>query len=287
MHNYQDLQLIADYLDSSNDKVEKENICRDLSLFISRIQSKEYQHTDILSRQTFDTPRRTFEFFNYLISYFEQASHWVGILKQIPMQRIKRVIDFCPGSSPKVQWALQRLHYTQHLSIVDNDVLALNQLKVLLKIFDAPYQATFIHSDIFSVPGKYDLVTANHIFDDLVLNEFCVAHHLVLRKLYADEKLFKDALDKIQANNIPIEFIDRFVRFIDERVQDNGYLVMTHYLGLTECALNLKAWSLWIKKIMDIIYESFLGQGYTLISGNVTEYYPSSEKHYFILHKQQ
>ena len=287
MNYLDDIAFIRSYLESTDHLMERDNIARDISLLVSRIRSKEYENTDILNRQSFDTCRRTFEFFNYLIGYYNQATDWVNLLKQIPIDTINSICDLCPGSSPKVEWALQRLGYDKCLTIVDKDRIAVTQMKVLLNVFAANYSTDFHQLDLFVAEGKYDLITANHIFDDLILNEFCLSRSIDLRVLYSDEKQFQLAIDEIQRTKNSMDMACQLRDFLQRHLESGGYVIMTHYVGLTEQALQLQDWSEWVYQIMGQLYVLLIEGGYLRIDSQMNDTMTDSmsSKQYFIVKK--
>lgn len=282
----EDIDFIKNHAQQASG-IELENISRDLSLFVSRIKTGEYKNTDFLKRQSFDTPRRVHEFFNYLIGYYNQASDWVSILKQVPLRELQSICDLCPGSSPKVQWALQRLNYGNKLAIVDQDLIAIEQMQVLLKIFQANYNVAFLPVDIFSLSDTYDLVTANHIIDDLVLYNYCIKNKVQLRSLYGDEALFIKATNHILNNEDKSHLANELATLFDRILKEKGYLIMVQYAGLTEKALQLEAWCDWNYQIMLHVYELLMDKKYQsiFITNKPKIDFFSEMKEYFILKK--
>lgn len=263
------------------DSMERENVLRDIDMMCLRIINQEYKNTDFLNRQDFDVLRRTHEFFNYLLGYHQQSLVWKEILSKIPLTTIHRTFDFCPGAAPKIEWGLESLNYQGELYIFDLDHIACEQIKLLLAILKISYPVYFIQNDIFLPFDKTaDLITANHILDDLVLNYYCQLKGLNLRSLYASEEEFKSSVEKIL--DIELEFIcDAFYKCVDQKLNSNGYFILAHYPSLTERVLNLSKWSDKIGQMMQTIYDLFVDVGYEpfmplLMEKNVT---------YFILKK--
>lgn len=285
-----EINFIKDYLTINTGTMEAENIEKDLSFFVSRIKTGEYKNTDIMSRQSFDTMRRTYEFFNYLIGYHQHSCEWAKILELIPIEKLNSICDFCSGHSPKVQWALRKLKYKNKHFIVDQDELSISQMRTLLNILEVGYETTFIQDDLFSLKGKYDLITANHIFDDIVLNDFCIKSQKPLRSLYASEQLFCESVDSIQKTYNQQIYANKLVILINSCLNNSGYIIMTHYSGITETALQLDSWTNWAYKIMLLTYDGLKKMGYK----NTYDELPNKdiqnddlEKRLFILQKPE
>jgi hypothetical protein len=283
MNNY--LDLIARSLIEIDDKIEFENIQRDLEMLYLRIQSQEYKNTDFLNRQEFDTPRRTYEFFNYLQGYYKHSCDWALLLKKIPLEKMATIFDFCPGSSPKIQWALKILNYQQRIFIFDNDPIACDQMKLLLNILAVNYEYTFLQQDIFyNHHEQADLITANHIFDDLVLNDYCQRNAMNIRSIYGSEKLLRSAIQDIPNHFNKNSFLNNLIHAINQKLKQDGYLIMTHYFGLTEKALNLSDWSKWIQQLLTDVYQAFLDFNYSPFMP-LNACLADDDKQYFILRK--
>lgn len=250
-------------LDQIKDKVELENILRDIEVLCCRIESQEYKNTDFLGRQQFDTPRRTYEFVNYFIGYYEQSLAWVSILKKIPLNEIKIIFDFCAGRAPKVQWALKQLDYRDKLFIFDKDKTACQQLSLFLSILQVNYQYLFIDQDIYQLHSEQaDLITANHVLDDLVLDDYCKIKKIPLATVYNSEEIFRIMIQDIPKNLDVEKFCARVFQAIHLKLKNQGYVIMNHYLSVTEKALNLREWSAWILVLLTQLCTIFIKNGY-------------------------
>lgn len=284
-----EIDFIKDYIAKNGNTIEAENIARDLSLFVSRIKTGEYKNTDIISRQSFDSHRRTFEFHNYLIGYYNSSRDWVEILKLIPLEKISNICDLCPGHSPKVQWALHTLKYNKKLFIVDKDMLAINQMQTLLNIIGVEYHHTFLQQDIFSLQGKYDVITANHIFDDIVLNDYCIQSGKSLRDLYENEQTLCASISDIIKYYDQDRYANKLVSLLDSHINASGYITLSHYSGLTETALQLNTWVNWIYQIMRETCIMLENKNYKIIYSNMdtTTISTNNSKKIFLLLKKQ
>jgi len=66
-----DIKELLSQLESYCEKlslIERENVARDLAFMLSFIDSGEYQSTELLHRNRFDTQKRTYEFFSYMLN---------------------------------------------------------------------------------------------------------------------------------------------------------------------------------------------------------------------------
>jgi hypothetical protein len=281
------LKRIAKLLTEINNPVELDNIQRDLEMLCLRIESHEYCNTDFLNRQDFDTQRRTYEFFNYLLGYYHHSITWATVLKKIPLADLEVIFDFCPGGTPKIQWALRHLNYHKRLYIFDKDQVACEQVNLLLNILNVAYDFSFVQQDIFEPYSlSADLITANHIFDDLALDNYSKLKNIELRLVYSSEKLFRKVIQDIPHTLDTEAFCNRLFQTVDDKLKQNGYLIMSHYLGLTERALNFLEWSNWILKLMENLYDMFINRGYYPYIPLTNKILPNTDKSFFILQKR-
>ena len=281
-----EIQEISHYIQSCDNSMERDNIYRDLSLMMSRIKSGEYRDTDFSARNQFDTLRRTYEFFNYLIGYSEQAKFWQALIKQVDLDSHSRVCDLCPGSAPKVELALIKENFSGTLVIADQDPIANHQMKIILDIFSPCYTYSFKERNVFSLKSQYDLITANHVFDDLLLYEYSQSSRLSLRDLYESEPLFSDITMQIMNNKeCALNMMSKVYKLIKRCLKKKGYFMMTHYLGLTESALNLLDWSIFVYRIMREIFGRFIDEQYQIIDKHLpsADQYRANDQCFFIL----
>lgn len=236
------LNTIAQQI-SSCAPVEKNNIQRDLQLISSAINSGEYLSTEMLNRNRFDTQKRTYEFFTYIEGYYNQAKQWQTILQQIITENTQTVLDIGPGFSPKIELALQRLDFKGKVSVLDKSSAALSGLKKFLALMSIPFDLDVICEDLYAVQQRsFDLVAANHLFDDLLLDGFCSDHNRPIVDIYENEanlvSITNDIICNFDFENLSQKLSQSFPRLVSE----GGHLLFRHYQGITEMALNLESW---------------------------------------------
>jgi hypothetical protein len=87
-------------------KHEFSNLIHDLQEVVTRLEAGHYQHSDYISRNTFDIPRRTEEFLIYLQGYHQVAQTWTEILRPLISKDTQNVLDLCPGWAPKPEQSI-------------------------------------------------------------------------------------------------------------------------------------------------------------------------------------
>lgn len=222
---------------------ETQNIIRDLSLILSFIDSGEYRSTELFNRNRFDTQKRSYEFLSYIQGFYQQAKDWHELMQFIPFERISSILDIGPGFSPKIELALKLLGYKEKLTVLDKSPTALSGLRDFLYMIDFSYELNTICDDLFAVKNLYfNLVTANHLFDDLLIDAYCSLKQISPEYLYESEKGLIEATFEISQTYDMTSLICRTSCVLSQLVEENGFLLLRHYQGLTEKALGLNSW---------------------------------------------
>jgi hypothetical protein len=254
-------------LNEVNDSVALDNITRDLNVFVKRIQTGEYLNTDFIARQTFDTPRRVHEFFNYLNGYYQGSLLWQSLIGLVDLHETSTIMDWCSGLSPRIELALRSLSYSGRLIMVDSNLQSQQRLKSLVEMLGVDYDLDFIAEDLYLMKSHYkaDLITGNHIMDDLLLNEYCLMTGNSLFDLYGDEHEFTLATQMIMSYVSLDTFCHKLSNTINSHLASEGTMILTHYFGVTEKALGLKEWSDWVGNVLLRLKSELLSVAFTPI----------------------
>jgi hypothetical protein len=246
--------------------IEKENIKRDLQLISSTIDSGEYQSTELLNRNRFDTQKRTYEFFSYIKGYYEQAAHWKMMLQNIVNENTLSILDIGPGFSPKIELALKLLNFKGNLTVLDKSESALSGLKDILALSGTPFKLNCICDDLFLVQTTpYDVVTANHLFDDLMLDGFCRAQGRSLVEVYESESSMIHITQEI-INTFDTQELEKCLyHCFNSLVRPGGYLLLRHYQGITEKALELEQWYEFITRFFNKVIYRLTNEAFSLL----------------------
>jgi len=83
--------------------------------------------------------------------------------------------------------------------LVDKDEKSLEDLRSFMQeVFRPKYEMTKLCSELSDLKKIHNAcIIANHIFDDLILDMYCIEHSLSTKKLYTDESYLKDTWNKI------------------------------------------------------------------------------------------
>ncbi|ARM32107.1 hypothetical protein B0B39_00495 [Legionella longbeachae] len=246
--------------------VEKENIARDLKLILSFINSGEYNNTELLHRNRFDTQKRTYEFFSYIQGYYRHAMDWFDFLQNIPLKDMTSILDIGPGFSPKLALALKRANYTGSLTLLDKSEIALHGLKQFLEMMGVSFETHLLCEDIFDKSHHcYQLVAANHLFDDLIIDAYCNSHQTSAKELYEDEISFIKTTEDIILGFDKTRLLMNISTVFSKTVARNGYLLIRHYKGLTEQALELSNWHEYVSHFFENVVVYLQKEGMVVL----------------------
>lgn len=245
---------------------EKENVTRDLKLMLSFIDSGEYQSTELLHRNRFDTQKRTYEFFSYIKGYFQQATQWQAFLKHMPLESMSSILDIGPGFSPKVELALKLAGFKGHLMVLDKSESALIGLQDFLKMVDLPFELSVICDDLYAIKHlHFNLVTANHLFDDLLMDAYCTLKQLPLTYLYESETRVLEVTAEITQSFDTTPLTHKLAFALGDLVCEHGFLLLRHYQGLTEKALAMNNWYAFVTLFFQKVLDELQCSGFNLL----------------------
>jgi len=261
----QDLEKIL-----QNDLSDKERVAviKDLELVKARYEKLEYAK-GFSSPRGFDVQYRTDQAYAELEFLSKLADLWSFIFSDITLTKNHTVIDVCPGYSPKIELALIKRDFEGTVCIIDQDIQAVERLKIILSLFNPRYVMRTVHQNIFSHLGqKGFFAAANHIVDDVVLNEWCNDHHQSLHGIYQDEKLVKAAWNNIQktTKKKQIDLAQSIAHVFDSFVEPGGYLCFTQYPSYMETLLQLDTSVIYCKNLIDMVSQTLESIKYTRIT---------------------
>jgi hypothetical protein len=204
------------------------------------------------------------EFFNYLNGYYQGSLLWQSLIGLVDLHETSTIMDWCSGLSPRIELALRSLGYSGRLIMVDSNLQSQQRLKSLVEMLGVDYDLDFIAEDLYLMKPDYkaDLITGNHIIDDLLLNEYCCMTGDSLFDLYGDEHKFTLAAQMIMSD-VPVDaFCRKLSNTINSHLASDGTVILTHYFGVTEKALGLKEWSDWVGNVLLRLKSELLSVDY-------------------------
>lgn len=245
-------------------KVEEKRLNNDLETLIERIEKKEYTRGGF-SKNKFDVPDRTKEFYVYTNFYCDIGKNWAQILKHYDVNNYSEIVDLCPGYTPKIELALFYLGYKNKLTVIDKKVSFLSDLEKFTRLFNPLFKIEKKGIDLFGkFKSNYRFIIANHIIDDLAMDHFATKFGIKIEDIYRDENIVKEFWRKIIANkkqNIP-EIADKIAKMLMKIVAPGGYLFLSQYKSYMEKLLNMNEVPFFNKKVLKVVVEKLSQNGF-------------------------
>jgi hypothetical protein len=170
---------------------------------------------------------------------------WEKIFEQLDFQKIKTIIDFCPGWSPKLGLALLKTNFSGILYAIDESHENLNLFKSLIDPFPKKFCIKYISADIMNPGNKFqnlsaDLILANHIIDDMALGHFLKGKNSKI-ELFENAVFMKQTwLEILKKKNNFRMIASKLRNTFTKLLNPNGYLLIAQYMGYQESLYGLE-----------------------------------------------
>ncbi|MDD5456232.1 MAG: hypothetical protein PHV30_04280 [Candidatus Margulisbacteria bacterium] len=244
---------------------EKNNLYKDLDNMLIRLNSKAYTESDYIERNPFDMPRRIRDFFYCFERYHDHALAWEEVLKKIDLTDINGILDLCPGNGPKAAIALHYLDFRGTLYHLDKDEAASNVLLTFIKMFRSRFTLKYINQDFFEYNGqKVDMLIANHVIDDLLIDKYCKTSGVLLEHIYESNDLFLDTIKRItdEPDSVRTEYAEHIALTLSRYLLPGGTAIFCHYSGLVEESLKIHYWADYCKMMLEEMLEKLGNYGF-------------------------
>lgn len=167
---------------------------------------------------------------------------WARLLAPLGLERAGRAIDLGPGWAPKVELGLYYGGFKGHAVLINQDGNALETLGRFLRIFDLKYSLSTDQADLLSWQGEPgDLVLANHLLDDLLIDDHCRRTGADAGGLYARESAFREAWEQIlrQPPGRERALVEALADAVARMTRPGGHAVFVQYPSYAERTLSL------------------------------------------------
>jgi len=201
------------------------------------------------------------------LDYYQYAAEtWQQIFKTIDFSKIHKIIDLCPGWSPKIEMALLKTSFDGELIIIDKSIENIYFFKKLFEPFNSNFKVKTINKNLSEgCKHKCDLIVANHIIDDLLLDLFFCKNNLnswnesFFEKPEMMEKIWVKILED---KTIFEEAKMMFRKILLKMVNSGGYVFIAQYLGYQENLYGLKKIYLKCKLLIEDIKKNLIMENY-------------------------
>ncbi len=221
--------------------LEVERFVGDIGLAVRRLISLEYQQSTFRARNTLRIPDRTEELFSDLAFYWSVGQIWWSLAQALHISPTARIAEIGCGHVPKVAIGLHYLGFAGKVDLVDNDAIALERASRFLELIGARYPVGIVRATLFDERVRgYDVILANHLLDDLILNHFCALHGVDATNVYDREDRYMNVWKEIVATpNLVGEFVSVLAETLIEKVQPGGVVLLLDYSSFSHRALGL------------------------------------------------
>ncbi len=164
---------------------------------------------------------------------------WSGIFKQIDFSKIDTIIDLCLGWAPKIELALLKTDFKGKLFAVDKSQNNLDIFSSILEPFNKNYQAILKKIDILEdnhfFRNQANVVLANHIIDDIILDFYIKAKGINDNNIFSDINFLKQTwVEILQKNSTIVNVFDLFKKTIVNITKKDSKVIITQYIGYQE-----------------------------------------------------
>lgn len=225
----------------TTNKLERKGIFRDLGIIVQKIEKGEYKK-GFISANKFDIVSRTEALFREMEFLMQLGHDWKNILKALPLKKNSKIVDLCPGYTPKIELGLYYLNFCGKIHILDKDVNSIKNLDRFISLFNPKFKIIKKQENLFG-PKKtsYDLVLGNHIVDDLVVYYFTNKSGIKLQDYYAQEEIAIEVWKNILAQKTTnlVEVSEKIANIFENITKPKGIICLSQYKSYTEKLFDL------------------------------------------------
>lgn len=158
--------------------------------------------------------------YTHLEWFKELATEWQSLFEQISISSASKIVEFGPGYSPKIQFALLQTPFKGQLVQVDLDIHTLNCQRLVNDLLGAKFQLSTWQGDLFdySLEGV-DILVGNHLIDDLVGQAFVQEQEVDYRDLLSDVEAQRALWERIGQNS---QRSTKILEFLADKITELG-----------------------------------------------------------------
>ncbi len=234
-----------------------ENLLKDLESIIIALDLDIYRR-HVLTEQLRRLGKTNQEFINLIYYYQEGGKYWKKIFDLIAIKDKKTILDLLPGWAPKIAYGLIMSKYKGEYFALDKNKKFLSDLKTSAEFLLPKFKITKLHQNFLRSDSglKADVVIANHIIDDLIMNIFFQDSE----DIYKNETIYNKNWQWVLNNKNECEtrLISELISKIDSFVADGGFLILNQYEGCIEKMFQQKKGAQFCIKLMHNLKEQLI-----------------------------
>lgn len=160
----------------------------------------------------------------HTIQSWEQALQLV----QFPLDGV--IAEFGPGISPKIQLALKSTPFMGKLALVDTNQQALAVQNIVAGLSRPNFEVETFQENLFDIPfDRFDLITANHLIDDLVAVEYAHIWEIDYARVFSNPELQQEFWTRLNTDFQPGKDIMKKFAQKFENLRNGSSLIVNSY----------------------------------------------------------
>lgn len=258
------LEDIARALDQPLSEVERTRARRDLARLRERLVRRDYAISGY-GTNTFDIPDRAEELLTEIDFHASLGRVWAAVLSAHELGRAPRVLDLCPGWTPKVELGLLYAGFSGEVLLLDQNAAALAKLERFLALFGPKFSVRRLVADLFTVElPPQPVVIGHHLIDDVAIDAACGAIGLPPARVYSEESAFREVWGVLlgEPELWRERLTERLSVGLHRLVAPGGALLLAQYPSYTERLLGLHQASAFSRQVLDLVAHRLMGRGY-------------------------
>lgn len=266
----------------TTNSLEEMGMSRDLETIVQKLEKGEYEK-GFVNANKFDIGTRTEGLFREMEFLLQLGHDWEQILKALPLSNYSKIVDLCPGYTPKIELGLFFQKYDGKIYVLDIDSKSINSLARFIKLFGPEFRVIKKKENLFGKIGSsYDLVLGNHVIDDLVVYYFTNKSGITLKDFYANEEVaievWKKILGSRSANvkDVSVKIADIFGKITNK----GGTVCLTQYESYAEKLFGLKEAYLFNKEVFAKVKSILIKRGFDADDQTVSKSFRGYKGHF-------
>lgn len=234
-------------------------------------------------------------FNRFHLDYYQRiADNWYSILQTILVSDKTTICDFLCGWAPKIWLSLLETNFRWTYYLLDKKDEFLSEAKDMLAIFEPTFDIDIIQKDIIKekIWGKFDIVVANHVIDDILLEYYCDIKWIDSSSIYDDWDLFMKVWEDIYSDNVFFSsLVEKVSCIFIEMINNDWYLLISQYLWHIEENFNMRRSDeicrIFIDNLINLLIQKWFESRPDIVDSvykNLSFFY-FSDKEIYILHK--
>ena len=221
-------------------QIERKRIDADLGVLAERIRCGEYRNARFV-HNVLNADERARELVDDLRFFYQLGKVWQRIFSAGGIGEQASLLDIGCGWFPKIEVGLHHAGFRGTVTLLDKGAGTLRNARQFLDFLAVKFRCRFVESDLKRARGRFDVIAANHLLDDLLLDEYIRRTGVSAKMLYADETAYRNAWNSISHDETLTDVVaDALSRRIASLTRLGGVVCLFDYISHSHRALGLE-----------------------------------------------